>query len=82
MRPLVLIKRMELSLLTLWQVRICSIASCLSFPSHSCFSSYRVSLFYVCVCVCVFVCRNMYSQNMWYLLLFHNNKDYTKGPHC
>ena len=46
MRPLVLSKAMELSLVTLWQVRTWFVAVCLSLPSHSWFSSYRVSLFF------------------------------------
>ena len=44
MRPLVLSKAIELSLVTLGQVRTCSIAVCLSLPSHSWFPSYRASL--------------------------------------
>ena len=44
MRPLVLSKAIELSLVTLWQVKTCSIAVCLSLPSHSWFPSYRISL--------------------------------------
>jgi len=48
MRPLVLSKAIELSLVTLWQVRTCSVAVCLSLPSW--FLSYRVSLvFFFCV---------------------------------
>ena len=50
MRPLVLSKAIGLSLVTLSQVRTCSIAVCLSLTSHSWFPSYRISLFCVCVC--------------------------------
>jgi hypothetical protein len=60
MRPLVLNKAIMLSFVTLWQVRTCSIALCLSLPSHSLFPSYRVSLVFfvsdqvqsVCWCYC------------------------------
>jgi hypothetical protein len=48
MRPLLLSKAIELSLVTLWQVRTYTIAVCLSLPSHSWFPSYRVSLFFLC----------------------------------
>jgi hypothetical protein len=63
MHPLVLSKAIELSLVTLWQVGTCSMAVCLSLPSHSWFLSYRVSLVFfvgprtlflwMCTCVCV-----------------------------
>jgi hypothetical protein len=43
-RPFVRSKVIKLSLVTLWQVRTCSITACLSIPSHSWFPSYRVSL--------------------------------------
>jgi hypothetical protein len=43
-RPLVLSKAMELSLVSRWQVRTCSITISLSLPSHSRFPSYKVSL--------------------------------------
>jgi hypothetical protein len=46
MHPLVLSKAIELSLVTLWQVKTCSITVCSSLPSHSWFLSYRVSLFF------------------------------------
>ena len=46
MRPLVLSKAIELNLVTLWQVRTCSIAVCLSLLSHSWFPNYRVSLIF------------------------------------
>ena len=54
MCPLVLSKAIELSLVTtdhlvtLWQVRTCSIAVCLSLPSHSWFPSSRVRFFFFC----------------------------------
>ena len=48
MCPLVLRTVIELSLVTLWQVRICSIVIYLSLPSHSWFLSYRVSLVFLC----------------------------------
>jgi hypothetical protein len=44
MHTLVMSKAIKLSLVTLWQVRTCSIAVCLSLPSQSWFLSYRVSL--------------------------------------
>jgi hypothetical protein len=59
MRPLVLSEAIELSLITLWQVRTCSIAICLSLPSHSWFPSYRASLVFFFFCVCV--CRTSYT---------------------
>jgi len=52
MRPLVMSKAMEQSLVTLWQVRTCPIAVCLSLPSHSWFLNCRVSLVYFCVGPC------------------------------
>ena len=55
MRPLALSKAIELSLVTLCQVRTYSIAVCLSLPSHSWFPSYRVSLFF-CVSDHVYLC--------------------------
>ena len=39
-------KAIELSLVTLWQVRTCSTAVCLSLASHSWFPSYGVSLIF------------------------------------
>jgi len=54
MRPLVLSKAIELSLVTLWQVRTRSMAVCLSLPSHSWLPSYRVSLVFFCVGPCMF----------------------------
>ena len=46
MCPLVLTKVIKLILVTLRQVRTCSIAVCLSLPSHSWFPSYWVSLIF------------------------------------
>ena len=58
MRPLVLSKAIELSLVTLWRVRTCSIAIYLSLPSHSWFLGYRF-LFVFVLCVCS-------PPHMWY----------------
>jgi hypothetical protein len=55
MRPLVPSKAIELSLVTLWHVRTCSIAVCLSLTSHCWFLSYRVSLVFFCVGPCTFI---------------------------
>jgi hypothetical protein len=48
-RPLVLSKAMELSVVSWWQVRTCSITISLTLPSHSRFPSYRVSLVFLCL---------------------------------
>ena len=73
MLPLVLSKAIELSLVTLWQVRTCSIAVCLSLPSHSWFPKFRVSLFFFCVGPRIlswgFIC---YSIKIFFLILHKN----------
>ena len=69
MRPLVLSKVIKLSLVRLWQVRTCSVAVCLSLPSHSWFPSYRVSLvFFVSDHIYHIKFRHVYHITLHYIL--------------
>jgi len=68
-RPLVLSKVIKLSLVRLWQVRTCSVAVCLSLPSHSWFPSYRVSLvFFVSDHIYHIKFRHVYHITLHYIL--------------
>jgi hypothetical protein len=74
--PLVLSKAMELSTVSWWQVRTCSITISLSLPSHSRFPSYRVSLVFFFVSDHVY---GMYTSDST-LLLPHPHR--RRWLHC
>jgi len=74
MRPLVLSKGIELSLVTVWQAGTCSIAICLILSFHYSFQSYRVSLVFLCrTTYCVILGVSGKFQNTFVLKIFEGN---------